>query len=323
MSELKFDKDVVNGYKDSFDSEKNIFRNNSYSTYKYGYLKTSTEPLIGKMASTLDELYGKIDKGYSNINEYWTDYISANNSLETSLQSFSACCTDPVVNSYLSSFVSKIEEHYYSLDNTGVINFDEYYKNISVDENGTVTITMGNNGLSKFEKEYKNWCESNGQTVNVVCYKTNEDGTVDLTAANPDLIEKEQELILRCKEEGIDIKITQDVRTVEEQNELYASGRTKDGNIVTYVDGDDYDSDHQWGIAFDIYVNTGSSVTEYDEETYNKVGEIGKELGLGWGGDYETLVDKPHFYLTDYNTQELKEQYQNPGEFSKTWNIED
>ena len=344
MSELNFDKEVVNSYKADFDSEKNSFRNSGYKTYEYGYLKTSQEPLVTKMASVLDSLYGKIDTGYSNINEYWTDYIDASDSLETSFQSFSASCSDPVVNAYLSGFIDKIDENYYATDNN-VVTFDEYYKNISIDENGKVTITMGNDGLTKFEKEYKSWCEANGKEVEVVCYTLDENGNYNLTAANPELKEKENELIKRCKAEGIDITITEDTRTVDKQNECYEKG-------TALIKGDGYCSDHQWGIAFDVYVNGENGEDTYTDPKYlddwERVGEIGKELGLEWGGDWESFTDKPHFNLTGYDltytddtktaktlsvTEETKTidgttttnvvTYDNPADFSKSWDLDD
>lgn len=315
MSAFNYDKDIVSSYKDNFELEKNNFKNSSLNTYRYGYLKTCTDSLVSKMASNLDGLFGKIENGYTNINNYWTEYQDASDSLESSFQSFSASCSDPVVNSYLSGFIDKIKDNYYVPDNSA-LTFEDYYKNIKIDNTGKVTITMGNEGLTKFEKEFKNWCESQGKDVEVVCYTVDENGKYNLTIANPELKEKENELIKKCSEEGIKIRITEDTRTVDKQNDCYDNGTSK-------VKGDEYGSDHQWGIAFDIYVEGENGENTYDDPKYtddwNKVGEIGKEIGLEWGGDWETFTDKPHFSLKDYDTKTLKTEYDNPGEFSDTW----
>ena len=39
----------------------------------------------------------------------------------------------------------------------------------------------------------------------------------------------------------------------------------------------------------------------YDKDGFfSKVGAIGKSIGLEWGGDWKTPVDKPHFQLPDW-----------------------
>lgn len=81
------------------------------------------------------------------------------------------------------------------------------------------------------------------------------------------------------------IKIISTYRTFAEQDALYAQGRTTPGNIITNARGGE--SFHNYKIAFDIYC-----------KDYNKVGAIGKKIGLEWGGDWETFKDLAHFQLT-------------------------
>lgn len=70
--------------------------------------------------------------------------------------------------------------------------------------------------------------------------------------------------------------------------------RTAPGPIVTKARGGE--STHNFGIAFDIGVFEG---TKYLPESsrYMAVGALGIELGLEWGGSWESFVDKPHFQL--------------------------
>jgi peptidoglycan L-alanyl-D-glutamate endopeptidase CwlK len=49
----------------------------------------------------------------------------------------------------------------------------------------------------------------------------------DITKCHPTLQKKAKELVKRCDKAGLKIQITECVRTVAEQNELYAKGRTK------------------------------------------------------------------------------------------------
>lgn len=119
------------------------------------------------------------------------------------------------------------------------------------------------------------------ETNKKVLYSYDESGNVSLKQVHPVLKEKIQLLEKLCQQEGINIKITEDVRTVEEQNNLYAKGRTTSGNIVTNAKGEDYNSFHQWGIAFDICINEVGDA--YNIEKLKRVGEIGKSIGLEWG----------------------------------------
>src|ERR1700676_5276576 len=64
-------------------------------------------------------------------------------------------------------------------------------------------------------------------------------------------------LVTKAGANGITIKVISGLRTYAEQDDLYAQGRTKPGNIVTNARGG-Y-SNHNFGIAFDVGVFEGSS----------------------------------------------------------------
>jgi len=56
-------------------------------------------------------------------------------------------------------------------------------------------------------------------------------------------------LIEECKKSNYQITIVQTLRTIEEQDALYAQGRTKSGNIVTYAKGGQ--SFHNFGVVIE------------------------------------------------------------------------
>jgi|ERR1700722_6962227 len=91
---------------------------------------------------------------------------------------------------------------------------------------------------------------------------------------------------------GVVFKIISGTRTYDEQNELFAQGRTKPGPIVTKARGGQ--SNHNFGVAWDIGIFKNS---EYIPESklYRNAGSIGKEQGLEWGGDWQSIQDEPHF----------------------------
>jgi peptidoglycan LD-endopeptidase CwlK len=101
-------------------------------------------------------------------------------------------------------------------------------------------------------------------------------------------------LVHAAKEAGITIRVISGLRTYAEQDELYAQGRTKPGQIVTRVKGG-Y-SNHNFGIAFDIGVFEGSKYLGASPK-YKAVGMLGMQLGLEWGGNWKDFVDEPHFQL--------------------------
>lgn len=143
----------------------------------------------------------------------------------------------------------------------------------------------------------------------------------DITLCHPRLQILSSNLISECKAQGLIIKIGETLRTVAEQDALYAQGRTEPGNIVTNAPGYSYSSYHQWGTAFDFFRNDGKGAYYDNDGFFSKVGKIGIVLGLEWGGSWKNQVDKPHFQLPDWGstTTGIKKLYKNPEEFMKTW----
>jgi peptidoglycan L-alanyl-D-glutamate endopeptidase CwlK len=110
----------------------------------------------------------------------------------------------------------------------------------------------------------------------------------------PELHSLARQLVQDAADEGITIKIISGLRTYDEQNSLYAQGRTASGNVVTNAKGG-Y-SNHNFGIAFDIGVFENGKYLG-NSPSYRVVGPIGTALGLEWGGNWKTFVDLPHYQL--------------------------
>jgi peptidoglycan LD-endopeptidase CwlK len=117
-----------------------------------------------------------------------------------------------------------------------------------------------------------------------------------LVGVHAGVAEKARELVKLAYDNGINIAVTHGLRTFDEQNDLYAQGRTKPGKIVTNAKGGQ--SIHNYGLAFDFAVfNDDYSVT-WAGNGYNKVGKLGQQLGLEWGGAWKSFKDLPHFQYT-------------------------
>lgn len=141
----------------------------------------------------------------------------------------------------------------------------------------------------------------------------------EISLLHPELQTKCQELIKRCKDEGIDIVISQTLRTKQEQDEIYAQGRTKPGNIVSNVKYPN--SMHCWGVAFDVAVIINGQAS-WIAAHFDVVGPIGEALGLEWGGRWQNFPDKPHFQLPGYSIKSLTKTYGVPENFFKSWQEE-
>jgi peptidoglycan LD-endopeptidase CwlK len=112
-------------------------------------------------------------------------------------------------------------------------------------------------------------------------------------------------LVQKAARAGIEIKIISGLRSYEEQDALYAQGRTAPGDKVTNARGG-Y-SNHNFGIAFDIGVFEGNTYLA-DSPKYKAVGVLGMDLGLEWGGSWKTIVDQPHFQLRPVWASDLNEK---------------
>ena len=137
--------------------------------------------------------------------------------------------------------------------------------------------------------------------------KDEEEKKPELGGLHPEVEEKSEKLVEKTKEKDIDIRISSGFRTEEEQDALYAQGRTVPGPIVTNAKGGE--SYHNYGLAVDFAIEDGNDVIwdiEYDgndngKSDWKEVAEIAKDLGFTWGGDWEEFKDYPHLQM-DFDT---------------------
>ena len=93
--------------------------------------------------------------------------------------------------------------------------------------------------------------------------------------------------------------ITDGFRSGEEQDKLYAQGRTTAGKIVTNAKAGQ--SAHNFGMAIDIaFRKDGTKGLSYDLALYKKLLPLAEELGLEWGGTWKSFPDNPHYQLPNW-----------------------
>lgn len=98
----------------------------------------------------------------------------------------------------------------------------------------------------------------------------------------PSVKRRAEAFLAQCEAAGLDILIYCTYRSPEEQNELYAQGRTKPGRISTNARGGD--SFHNHRCAFDFVPLVAGKPAWNDSSLYAKAGSIAESVGLEWSG---------------------------------------
>ena len=132
----------------------------------------------------------------------------------------------------------------------------------------------------------------------------------DTTRLHPKVQALAVKLVSECDKVGLHIKITDCVRSMEEQNGINAS-RTKCKYPNSY---------HNWGLAFDFCRNDGTGAYNDSDGFFRKVGQVGKSIGLFWGGDFESFHDGPHMEYHGLGLRsQIEHKYGTPENFFDSW----
>lgn len=155
-------------------------------------------------------------------------------------------------------------------------------------KNTEVTITEQKSGWGKTNK---GWISMQYvisiQKVGATCTSV----IRDIGYLHPEVQKICNKLLDKCAEEGLKVGLFETYRSDERQKYLYTQGSTTLSSTGA----------HGFCVAFDIVAKDDKGNWTWDTSnkttlnTYKRVGEIGKSLGLEWGGDWTTLVDLPHF----------------------------
>ena len=124
------------------------------------------------------------------------------------------------------------------------------------------------------------------------------DKTVGL---HPNLLAKLHLVLAGMAAIGHPMKITDGVRTVAQQQVLYAKGRTTPGPRVTNCDGITTRSNHQihsdgFGHAADCCFQ-GVAPYPKNDKLWAAYGALVEAVELKWGGHFTTRFDGPHAEL--------------------------
>lgn len=111
---------------------------------------------------------------------------------------------------------------------------------------------------------------------------------------------RQMDTILRL--ENIEIRVVQALRSWQQQDALYAQGRTTPGDIVTNCKGGM--SYHNFGLAVDCTPSINGVDAAYipdwnaNHPAWKRMEAVGQSLGLDSGATWRSFPDAPHFQLT-------------------------
>jgi peptidoglycan L-alanyl-D-glutamate endopeptidase CwlK len=140
-----------------------------------------------------------------------------------------------------------------------------------------------------------------------------------------------EDLLAQAKTQGLLVGQFMGDRTFDQQDTLYALGRTVKnldgfdpvkcpmGRVVTRAKGGD--SWHNYGLAADIVFRPTPKSWSWDSKhRWVELGAIGIRLGLEWGGIWYKFPDLPHFQYTNGLTiEQAKTLYAKDG-LEAVWN---
>lgn len=127
---------------------------------------------------------------------------------------------------------------------------------------------------------------------------------VPVTELHPLVAQRTDQLVEEAQAKGIQVLITSGFRSEDEQDVIYAQGRSLEGSIVTHAKGGE--SYHNYGLAVDFALldSGGAAIWDmtYDgnnngSSDWMEVVELAKRLEFSWGGDWERFPDYPHLQM--------------------------
>jgi len=117
-----------------------------------------------------------------------------------------------------------------------------------------------------------------------------------LSKLSPKFAEKVMDFLDAARDNGLNVDACMGMRTFAEQDALYAKGRSKPGKIITKAKGGQ--SWHNYGLAVDIVFKVNGQWSWDEAHPWSKLGVIGQQHGLEWGGAWKGFKDRPHFQYT-------------------------
>lgn len=103
--------------------------------------------------------------------------------------------------------------------------------------------------------------------------------------------------------------ITCTFRSKDEQEQLYAQGRTKPGKKITNAKGGQSLHNYLPSFAFDMaFISGKDGKVNWSEELFKKFADIiCRDQNIEWGGNWKGFKDTPHFGFKGFKWQDASQ----------------
>ncbi len=128
----------------------------------------------------------------------------------------------------------------------------------------------------------------------------------DLDDLSPEFCSMVKIFLAELKTRNIGFMIEVTHRSKLEQARLYSMGRIQEAEH-SYTRNRPGESFHNYGMAIDIYPVVNGHPKRNHPDLQKTMGEIGKKIGLVWGGDFNP-PEPQHYQMPDMTLTKLKVQ---------------
>ena len=128
--------------------------------------------------------------------------------------------------------------------------------------------------------------------------------SVLLEDLDPKFLPSVKQFIEKIEAEEFEYRILWTTRSKLEQAKYYSQGRTEDATSG-FTRNRAGESFHNFGMAIDIVPVTHGRIDLGNKVILNRLGELAKECGLLWGGDF-IPAEPQHFQMPDITLRELR-----------------
>lgn len=124
-----------------------------------------------------------------------------------------------------------------------------------------------------------------------------------ITDLCPELQPIYKEWLSNCKDAGLNVAAIVTWRSSVDQNAAKAQGLSKAGaGSSPHNCCNDDGSPNSKAFDFGVFEDDGKYVTDGKDPRYTQAAEIGKSLGLVWGGEFHSIFDPDHLELKNWRT---------------------
>ncbi len=115
----------------------------------------------------------------------------------------------------------------------------------------------------------------------------------------PEFARRLQSFEQSLAQHGLQMRVTMAYRSLAEQANLYAKGRTAPGRIVTNAKPGS--SAHNYGLAADFCFTAGKPYDGHNAE-WQQFGKLAEQAGLEWAGSWQKFVELCHVQMPGWKT---------------------